>query len=72
MVLTLVILAPWEIGRIMVCGQPGQKVSKTPNSTNTVGMVAHAYYPSYSGSTIRSIVVQTGPGKNEGSYSKNN
>jgi hypothetical protein len=45
-----------EIRRIKVLGQPGQKVSRTPISTNKLGMVC-ACNPSYMGGTGRRILV---------------
>jgi hypothetical protein len=39
-----------EIRRIEVQGQPGQKVSEFPISTNMTSMMVHTYNPSYSGS----------------------
>jgi hypothetical protein len=36
-----------EIWRTKAPGQPRQKVSKTPISTNKPGMVVHLFYPSY-------------------------
>jgi hypothetical protein len=38
-----------EMRRIMVQGQPGQKVSKTPISTYKMGIVVHICDPSYTG-----------------------
>jgi hypothetical protein len=34
-----------EIGKIMVWGQPGQKVCESPISTNKLGIVVHACHP---------------------------
>jgi hypothetical protein len=43
-----------EIMRIMVRGEPRQKVSKTL-SQPVLGMVAHYCYPSYTGTVILAI-----------------
>jgi hypothetical protein len=45
----LVILAAWEVGmkRISVQGQPLQKVTETPISTNKLGVVVFACNSSY-------------------------
>jgi hypothetical protein len=48
-----------EIRGIVVQAQPRQKATKSP-STNSWGMVAHTYHPSYAGSINRSIVVKAG------------
>jgi hypothetical protein len=61
-----------KIGRIVVQGLPGQKVSKIPISTNNLGMFAHACQPSYMGGINRKITDQAGPGQNVRAYLKNN
>jgi hypothetical protein len=47
----------------MVGGQSWQKANETPISTNKLGVVAHAYHPSYTGGIDKRIIVQANPGK---------
>jgi hypothetical protein len=56
---TSVIPASWkvEIRRISVQGQPRQKVSKTPISTNKLGVVVCVYDPSCARDKGRWIMV---------------
>jgi hypothetical protein len=50
--------------RILVQGQPGQKIIKTPSiSKNKVGMVVHACNPSYKKGMGRKSMVQGLPGQ---------
>jgi hypothetical protein len=66
------ILAVWEakMERFMIQGQPQQKVSETPMSTNKLGTMMHACHPSYKGSINRRMV-QAGWSKNVRPYLKN-
>jgi hypothetical protein len=61
-----------DFGRIVVCGQPRQKISKTHVSINKLGMVVHAYALYYTGGINRRIKVQDDPDQNLRSYLKNN
>jgi hypothetical protein len=70
-----VILATWEmaIRRIVVGGQPGQKICEAPISANKkLGMVTHTCHPSYMGSVNMRIEVQDGQGINSRRCLKNN
>jgi hypothetical protein len=60
-----------EIGKIMVQGHPGQKVSKTSSQPVKLDIVVYACHPSYTGGTNR-IVVQAYPDKNMRLYLKSN
>jgi hypothetical protein len=61
------------MGRMKIQGQPMQKISETPISTNKLDGVAHTSGPSYLGGMNRRTEVQPGPGrKNLRSYLKTN
>jgi hypothetical protein len=50
----------------------GKKVPRTPSqSIKKLEVVAHACYPSYTGSINRKVMVQDSPGKNVRTYLKN-
>jgi hypothetical protein len=42
---------------ISILGQPGQKISETPISTNRSDMVVHNYNPSYAGGLSRRVII---------------
>jgi hypothetical protein len=72
--LTSVILGSQKavIRRITIRGQPGQKSSGNPISTNKkLGVLAHACHLSYLVSINRRMVVQAGLGINMRSFPKN-
>jgi hypothetical protein len=45
-------------GRIAVQGQHRQKVSETPSQQNMLGMVVHAYHPSYEECISKGITIR--------------
>jgi hypothetical protein len=59
-----VILATWEaeIRRIVIQGQPRQKVSETPSLQKMLNVVVHTCHPIYAGSINQRIKAHTGPG----------
>jgi hypothetical protein len=59
-----------EIRRIAVQGQPGQRVSETPISTEKLNVLINFYNPSYMGGIRKMIMIQSGPGKSTRPYPK--
>jgi hypothetical protein len=58
---------------MVVRGQPGQKVHKTPSpSIKKLSMVVHTCHSSYAGGINSMMSVQAGPGINIRPYSKDN
>jgi hypothetical protein len=51
-----------KIKRIMDQGQPRQKIRKTPNSANKLGVVVYVYNATYTGGISRRISVPGWPG----------
>jgi hypothetical protein len=54
-------VAEAEIRRMKVQDQPGQKVIKTPISTNKLGLVAYACNPSHVGNVCWRLEAQAWP-----------
>jgi hypothetical protein len=60
-----------KLKRIAVPGQPEQKSSRDPISTEKkFSIAAHAYHPSSMGSINRRVIVQIGPSKKQDCISK--
>jgi hypothetical protein len=59
----------WEDSLFKV--RPGKKSAKPPSQPVTLGMVVHAYHPSYPGSVNKRITIQAGQGIKERLHSKN-
>jgi hypothetical protein len=62
-----------EIRKIRVEVQPKQKVTEIPTPANKkLGMVLHAYHPSYAGDRNRRPAIQTSLAENLRLFSNNN